>query len=125
MDWHKISGGGTSSAGNFSVSGTIGQHDASANDALNGGNFSLTGGLWSLTAVQTPGAPLLTIYLAAANSAVIAWPASPGGFVLQENSSLATPNWIAATNAVSAVNGTNQITLLPPQGNKFYRLFHP
>jgi hypothetical protein len=60
IDWHKIAGGGgTSSGGQYSLSGTIGQPDASA--AMTGGNYSLTGGFWALYALQTPGAPLLTI----------------------------------------------------------------
>jgi hypothetical protein len=41
MDWFKESGGGTS---------TIGQPDASG--ALTGGNYSVTGGFWSLYAVH-------------------------------------------------------------------------
>jgi hypothetical protein len=60
IDWYKISGGGgTSNGGVYSVSGTIGQHDAGG--PMTGGNYSLTGGFWALYAVQTPGAPLLTI----------------------------------------------------------------
>jgi hypothetical protein len=61
IDWHKIAGGGGASSGSqYVVSGTIGQHDASS--AMAGGNYSLTGGFWSLIAiVQMPGAPLLVI----------------------------------------------------------------
>src|ERR1039457_4663640 len=56
IDWFKVSGGGgTSTNGQYSVSGTIGQPDASG--AMSGGNYSLTGGFWSLiNVVQTPGA---------------------------------------------------------------------
>src|ERR1700679_2210350 len=60
INWYKISGGGgTSTNGQYSVSGTIGQPDAST--AMTGGNYSLTGGFWALYAVQVPGAPVLTI----------------------------------------------------------------
>jgi hypothetical protein len=54
IDWHKVSGGGgASGGGQYSVCGTIGQHDAGA--ALSGGSFSLTGGFWSSVAVvETP-----------------------------------------------------------------------
>src|SRR5688572_22677455 len=63
IDWFTIDGGGgTSTGGAFAVSGTIGQPDASA-QPLTGGNFSLMGGFWSLSAVQTPGAPRLTVTL--------------------------------------------------------------
>jgi hypothetical protein len=52
-------GGGTSTGGVYAVSGTIGQLDASG--TMTGGSYSLTGGFWALYAVQTPGAPTLTI----------------------------------------------------------------
>jgi hypothetical protein len=56
IDWHTIDGGsGTSTGGAFSVSGTIGQPDASA---MSGGNYSLAGGFWS--AISTaPSIPTL------------------------------------------------------------------
>ena len=54
VDWYKISdGGGTSTGGVYSVSGTIGQPDASG--AMSGGQYSVTGGFWSLYAVQKIG----------------------------------------------------------------------
>lgn len=39
-------GGGTSTAGSFELSGTIGQHDAGP--TMSGGGFSLTGGFWAV-----------------------------------------------------------------------------
>ena len=60
IDWYKIAGGGgASTGGTYSVSGTIGQPDASG--AMTGNGYSLVGGYWAMFAVQTPGAPLLTI----------------------------------------------------------------
>jgi len=42
IDWYKIAGGGgTSTGGVYSVSGTIGQPDAST---MSGGNYTLQGG---------------------------------------------------------------------------------
>ena len=71
IDWYKVAGGGgTSTGGVYAVSGTIGQPEASG--ALTGGNYSLSGGFWSLYAVQTPGAPLLSIRYAG-NQAVVSW----------------------------------------------------
>ena len=63
IDWYKIAGGGGSSTGGqYVVSGTIGQHDAGG--PMTGGNYSLIGGFWSIVAaIQTPGAPLLTVTL--------------------------------------------------------------
>src|SRR5262245_17103638 len=89
IDWFTIDGGGdTSSGGNFSVSGTIGQPDTGV--TMTGGGFSLTGGFWSLFAVQTPDAPLLSIRLTSANTAVISWLSPSTGFALQQNTDLNT-----------------------------------
>jgi len=45
INWYTIDGGGgTSTGGDFSLSGTIGQHDAGG--PMTGGDFSLTGGFW-------------------------------------------------------------------------------
>ena len=53
IDWYKIAGGGgTSTGGTYSLSGTIGQADASG--AMTGGGYSLVGGYWAIIAVQTP-----------------------------------------------------------------------
>lgn len=116
IDWHKIAGGGgTSSGGQFTLSGTIGQHDASG--AMTGGNYSFTGGFWAAYAVQMPGAPLLTITYVG-NQAVVSWPVSATGWTLQTNNNLASPNW-------GNYNGTvvnNSITNAPTQGNLFFRL---
>ncbi len=119
IDWYKISGGGgTSTGGQYSVSGTIGQHDASL--AMTGGSYSLTGGFWSLIAVQTPGAPLLSI-TASGNQVIVSWPASSSGFNLQTNSNLNPANW---GNYSGTVNN-NSATISPPKGNQFFRLYHP
>jgi len=119
IDWYKISGGGgTSSGGAYSLSGTIGQPDASG--AMTGGSYSLTGGFWALYTVQTPGAPLLTItYIG--SQAVISWPAAATGFTLQTNNNLATGTWGNYSGAI--VNNT--VTNAPPRGNLFFRLVSP
>ena len=116
IDWYKVSGGGgTSTSGVYSVSGTMGQPDAGG--PMTGGNYSLTGGFWSLYAVQTPGAPVLTItYLG--NQAIVSWPASVAGWTLQTNSNLATSNWGNYPGTV--VNNT--VTNSPPKGTLFFRL---
>lgn len=47
IDWHTIDGGGgTSTGGSYTLSGTIGQPDASAT-AMAGGTYTLTGGFWA------------------------------------------------------------------------------
>ena len=115
IDWYKIAGGGgTTTNGQYSLSGTIGQHDAGG--PLTGGNYSLTGGFWALYAVQTAGAPLLTItYLS--NQAIVSWPSSVTGWTLQTNANLATGSW---GNYPGVVN--NRATNSPPAGTVFFRL---
>jgi len=125
IDWYKISGGGgTSSNGQFTVSGTIGQHDAGG--PMTGGNFSLTGGFWSLLSVlQTPGAPTLRIFLTTTNTAVIAWPTASTGFTLIQNTNIGTTNWTAVGNTVNVVGSENQVIIAPPVGREFFRLKSP
>jgi hypothetical protein len=125
IDWFTIDGGGgTSTGGVYSLSGTIGQPDANA-QPMTGGNFSLTGGFWSLFAVQTPGAPLLTIRLTTTNTAIVSWQSPSTGFALQQNGDLNPTAWVAAPQTVTD-NGTNKFVIVnPPTGNRFYRLLKP
>ncbi len=124
IDWYKISGGGgTSSNGQYTVSGTIGQHDAGG--PMTGGNYSLTGGFWSLlSVVQTVGSPTLRIFLTTSNTAVVAWPASASGFSLQVNSNLVITNWVSA-GTFNLVGSEDQVIIAPPTGRQFFRLVHP
>ncbi len=116
-------GGGTSTGGVYSVSGTIGQPDAGA--AMTGGNFSLTGGFWTLDAVQTPGAPLLTISLTGTNTVMVSWPFPSTGFELQQNTDLHPATWTTPSETVTD-NGTRKFIIVnPPTGNRFFRLFQP
>jgi hypothetical protein len=117
IDWYKIAGGGgASTGGNYQVSGSIGQPDASG--TLSGGPYSVVGGFWSLiSVVQTPGAPLLTITYAA-SQAIVSWPASLKGWTLQTNSNLATPAW---GNYLGPVFN-NSVTNSAPVGILFFRL---
>ncbi len=124
IDWYKIAGGaGTSTGGVYSVSGAIGQPDAGG--AMTGGNYSLTGGFWSLIAVvQTAGSPTLTVSHSG-YSVIVSWP-NTGSFTLQQNSNLtATANWTTSGYSISTSNGTNSITITAPTGNLFLRLANP
>ena len=120
IDWYKISGGGgTSTGGVFTVSGTIGQPDAGV--PMKGGNFSLAGGFWSLYAVQTPGAPLLTI-TRLGNSFIVSW-SDTGSFTLQQNSDLANPNgWSDFGGTINDIGTSQSVTITLPPGNLFFRL---
>jgi len=120
IDWHTIDGGGGQSTGGvYSVSGTIGQPDASQ-QTMTGGNYALTGGFWALYAVQTPGAPTLTIVPAGPAQAQISWAPNNTNYVLQETLSLSPANW---TNSPSG--STNPIGVPATVPTKFYRLFKP
>src|SRR6516164_6865690 len=123
IDWYKVSGGGgTSTNGQYSVTGTIGQPDASG--AMSGGNYSVTGGFWALiSVVQTPGAP--TLYVSQAGGTVtISWQ-NVAGWNLQQNNNLsATNNW-SASAGVTTTNGTNSLSITNPAGNLFFRLKNP
>jgi hypothetical protein len=90
---------------------------------MSGDGYSLVGGFWGIiSAVQTQGAPLLKIYLAGGDSAVVSWPSSSMGFALQQNTNLSTANWLPALEAVFD-DGTNKFIIVRPTvGNRFYRL---
>jgi hypothetical protein len=120
VDWYKISGGGGTSTGSvYSVSGTIGQPDAGG--AMSGGNYSVTGGFWSLiSVVQTLGAPTLTV-THSGNSVKVSWPYPSTGWTLQKNSDLTTTIW-SASGGISNDGTNNFIILASPTGNFFFRL---
>jgi len=121
IDWYKIAGGGgTSTGATYSVSGTIGQPDASG--AMTGGGYAVTGGFWALiSVVQTVGTPNLTITVLSPNSVKVSWPAT-GTYTLLQNSVVNGPGWVASGYSVTTTNGTNSITVTPPSGNLFFRL---
>jgi len=120
IDWYKIAGGGgTSTGGVYSVSGTVGQPDASG--PLTNGQYSVTGGFWVLPqAVQVAGAPTLSIVPAAPGHATVSWTPATAGFVLQENLNLGTTNWVNSPSVA-----TNPITVPASGPVKFYRLYKP
>ena len=120
VDWQTIDGGGgTSTNGQYSLSGTIGQPDAGG--PMTNGQYSVTGGFWALpTAVQVVGAPTLTIVPATPGNATISWTPNSSGFVLQETLSLSPTNWVNASSGF-----TNPIVVPATVPTKFYRLFKP
>jgi hypothetical protein len=124
IDWHTIDGGGGTSTGAvYSISGTIGQPDAGT---MSGGGYSLDGGFWALvSAIQTPGAPLLTVRLTATNTVIVSWPSPSTGFSLQQASSVTQLVWTTPPETVTD-NGTKKFIIVnPPVGNRFYRLIKP
>ncbi len=125
IDWSTIDGGGgTSTGGVYSVSGTIGQPDAGA---MSGGNYTLEGGFWGIiAAVQTPGAPLLSILRTTTNTVVVSWPSPSTGWNLQQNTnSVSSVNWSNVTATIQDDGATKTLIVSPPAGNRFYRLHNP
>jgi Domain of unknown function (DUF5122) beta-propeller len=56
---------------------------------------------------------------------IISWPSTWTGFTLRQNTNLNGANWIHSLEAVTD-DGTNRfITVNPPTGRRFYRLFKP
>jgi hypothetical protein len=124
IDWYKVAGGGgTSTNGQYSLSGTIGQADASG--ALSGGGYTVVGGFWSLISVlQTPGTPNLVVSHSG-NNVMVSWP-DTGSYTLLQNTNVANPaGWGTSTYSVTTANGTNSITVISPTGNLFFRLHNP
>ncbi len=124
IDWYKVAGGGgTSTNGQYVVSGTVGQHDAGG--PLTGGRYSLSGGFWSIiSVVQTTGAPMLSI-TQSGNSVIVSWP-DTGNYILQQRKNLAAPiGWINSGYSITTNNGTNSIIITQPTGNLFFRLINP
>jgi len=124
INWYKVAGGGgTSTNGQFSLSGTVGQPDASG--AMSGGGYSVVGGFWSLiSVVQTPGTPNLVVYHSG-SSVIVSWP-DTGSYTLQLNTNVANPaGWGVNSFLITTANGSNSITVTSPTGNLFFRLHNP
>jgi len=122
MDWSTIAGGGGASTGGvYSVTGTIGQPDAGT---MSGGNYTLQGGFWGIiAAVQTPGAPFLTVFRTTTNTVAVSWPSPSTGWTLQQNTnSVSSANWSNVTSGIQDDGTTKTLIVNPPAGNRFYRL---
>ncbi len=126
IDWHTVDGGGgTSSGGSFTLSGTVGQPDAGT---MSGGTFTLHGGFWgAVAAVQTPGAPLLTVSLGPTNTVQVAWIDAGSDWRLQWTASLSTKPVVWTDSAAPCT--TNAATIMYSEvrvfSARFYRLHKP
>src|SRR5262249_44411563 len=117
-------GGGQSSSSDFALDATIGQVDAGS---MSGGDFALDSGFWSIiAAVDTQGAPTLTIS-ASGNQVTISWPeAGSADFVLEVADTLAIPpattTWTTVNVTPQTNNGILSVQLALAVGPQFYRL---
>ena len=124
IDWFTIDGGGgTSTGGVYAVSGTIDQPDAGT---MSGSNYSIDGSFWGIiAAIQTPGAPILTI-TRSNNFAIVSWPDTGTAFRLENNNNLSITNGRATAPQTRSTNaGIISITAPASSGNNFYRLKNP
>jgi hypothetical protein len=112
---------GASTGGVYSVTGTIGQPDAGA---MSGGPFRLHSGFWGIVAaVQTPGAPWLSVFRSSTNTVAVSWPSPSTGWDLQQNTnSVGSLNWNNVTSGIVDDGTTKTLIINPPTGNRFYRL---
>jgi len=67
----------------------------------------------------------LTAQSTATNTVVISWPVSIGGYVLQQQTDVATGAWQNVATPVTQVGGQNQVVITSLAGNAFYRLSLP
>jgi hypothetical protein len=123
VDWHVVAaGGGASSNAAYAVTGTAGQPTTAHSES---GRFAIDSGFWGFAAaVQTPGAPLLTIR-SSVNSVMISWPSPSAGYILQFTTNLASANW-APVNTSPADDGATRSVIIPQAtGRCFFRLLKP
>jgi hypothetical protein len=77
-----------------------------------------------LAIVDTVQLPRLSVASLTTNEMVY-WPTLySDGFLLLQNTNLATTNWAVSASPLKIVTGTNQV-LFPPTGKQFFRLYHP
>jgi hypothetical protein len=84
----------------------------------NRGQFSATN---SVSVVETPGAPALTV-TRSGSSIMVSWPYPSTGYVLQQNGNLSTTNWTAAGFIITTNAASNSISLPAPTGSLLFRL---
>lgn len=116
VDWSNVdAGGGTSSGGQYAVSGTIGQPDAGT---MSGGSYVLTGGFWPGLIVESEnGAPTLYIQIAGAEVQV-GWVPATAGFTLEMAENLGAPSWVPALSG-------NPVSVPAAGQSRFFRLRRP
>jgi hypothetical protein len=91
--WSTVDGGGRSSTGGvYTATGTIGQPDAGV---IRAGEYTVNGGFWGIIAVQTPGAPPLSIRRGDGTNVLVCWPYPSDEYGLQQCTNLTTANWMA------------------------------
>lgn len=111
IDWYTVDGGGgTTSAGEFTLSGTIGQPDAGMLIPYCRG-FSLFGGYWSqFIDVDQPAVPVLCVCLTSTNTFLLSWRAYHQAYNLEKRPTGA-PGWDVVPATPVVVLPDVQVTL--------------
>ena len=112
-------GGGTSTGGEYELTGTIGQSDAGV---LEAGEFSLIGGFWGISIIQ---GPPFSIQKLPDSSVRVFWSAPGTGLFLEETSSLGAPfpsSWAPLLTPYNTNGMEISITIPASEAMKFYRL---
>ena len=118
IDWYTVDGGGgTSTGGNYTLSGTIGQSDA-ATTTLSGGNYTLQGGFWPGLIVTIPDeGPTMLIQWSGGN-VIVSWSPDTPGYGLEQTDDLTTLIWTDAPDG-------NPVPIPAGVAARFYRLKKP
>jgi hypothetical protein len=91
-----------------------------------GGGFTYTFPPYSMTLFTlAPTSPMLTVFPTASNSLVVSWPYPSAGWILLQNTDLATTNWTAPPETIQNDGTNNFIIIAPPIGNRFFELLQP
>jgi hypothetical protein len=126
LNWTTFDGGGGTSSNSFGrLRGTSGQPDAGT---LRAGDFTLVGGFWgAVGALQTPGAPYLTVRHTSTNTVVVSWPLPGTGWKLQATANLAAHPIAWAEIAPPYQTSTTDLYYVEPfpTSQKYYRLQKP
>jgi hypothetical protein len=68
------------------------------------------------------GVPVLAVRLTPTNTVVVSWPSPFTSWNPQQNTNLATTNWVTTSETITD-DGTNKFIIVrPPSGNMFFRL---
>jgi hypothetical protein len=68
--------------------------------------------------------PTLAVQKTGPDTVLLNWPVSSAVFRLQQTPTLNPENWTDSTNAVTTVNGTNQVSFVTVISSEFFRLAH-
>ena len=126
LNWYTFRGGGGTSSNTFGrLRGSIGLPDAGV---MTAGNFTLVGGFWAdVAAIQTAGAPYLTVRHTSTNTVVVSWPLPDDGWKLQASTNLAAHPVAWAEIAPPYQTSLADLYYVEPfpTGQKYYRLHKP